>query len=114
VGEILWQIPHGGTPGYIQAHPDLQGVDVPTTGSPTKSSGLLVTSTLLFAGEGSRGEPVLRAYNKRTGDVVHEIQLPGGPTTGFPITYMADGQQHIVVAALDEENIAELVAFTVQ
>ena len=114
VGEILWQIPHGGTPGYIQAHPDLQGVDVPTTGSPTKSSGLLVTSTLLFAGEGSRGEPVLRAYNKRTGDVVHEIQLPGGPTTGFPITYMAGSQQYIVVAALDEENIAELVAFTVQ
>ena len=85
-----------------------------TTGSPTKGSGLLVTSTLLFAGEGSRGEPVLRAYNKRTGDVVHEIQLPGGPTTGFPITYMAGSQQYIVVAALDEENIAELVAFTVQ
>jgi len=27
---------------------------------------------------------------------------------------MANGQQHIVVAALDEENIAELVAFTVR
>jgi quinoprotein glucose dehydrogenase len=114
VGEILWQVPHGDTPRYIREHPDLQGVDVPTTGSPTQGSGLLVTSTLLFSGEGARGEPVLRAYDKRTGDVVHEVQLPGGPTTGFPITYMADDQQHIVVAALDEENIAELVAFTVQ
>ena len=113
-GEIIWQIPHGETPGYIQAHPDLQGVDIPKTGNLTQSSGLLVTSTLLFAGEGARGAPVLRAYDKRTGDIVHEIQLPGGPTTGFPITYMANGQQHIVVAALDEENIAELVAFTVQ
>ena len=73
-----------------------------------------MTSTLLFAGEGAQGEPVLRAYDKRTGDVVHEIQLPGGPTIGFPVTYMADGQQYIVVAALDEENIAEFVAFTVQ
>ena len=114
VGEILWQIPHGDTPGYIRNHPDLQGVDVPTTGSPTQGSGLLVTSTLLFSGEGARGEPVLRAYDKRTGGVIHEIQLPGGPTIGFPITYMAGGQQYIVVAALDEENIAELVAFTVQ
>ena len=113
-GEILWQIPHGDTPGYIQAHPDLQGVHVPTTGSPTQGSGLLVTSTLLFSGEGARGEPVLRAYDKLTGDVVHEIQLPGGPTIGFPITYMAGGQQYIVVAALDEENIAELVALTLQ
>ena len=114
VGEILWQVPHGDTPRYIREHPDLQGVDVPTTGSPTQGSGLLVTSTLLFSGEGARGEPVLRAYDKRTGDVVHEVQLPGGPTIGFPITYLAGGQQHIVVAALDEENIAELVAFTVQ
>jgi hypothetical protein len=27
---------------------------------------------------------------------------------------MSDGKQYIVVAALDEENVAELVAFTVQ
>ena len=45
-------------------------------------------------------------------EIVHELQLPGGPTIGFPITYMADGRQYLVVAALDEENIAELVAFT--
>tara|TARA_B100001123_G_scaffold422922_1_gene532454 strand:+ start:3842 stop:5908 length:2067 start_codon:yes stop_codon:yes gene_type:complete len=114
VGEILWQIPHGSTPDYIREHPDLQGINVPATGSPTQGSGLLVTSTLLFSGEGARGAPILRAYNKQTGDIVHEIQLPGGPTIGFPITYMMDSQQYIAVAALDADNIAELVAFTVQ
>ena len=113
-GEILWQVPHGDTPDFVRNHPDLQGVDVPTTGSPTLGSGLLVTSTLLFSGEGARGKPVLRAYDKLTGDVVGELQLPGGPTIGFPITYMSGGRQYIVVAALDEENVAELVAFTVQ
>ena len=71
---------------------------------------MLVTSELLFSGEGARGAPLLRAYDKVTGAVVYEIQL-AGPTTGFPITYMADGKQHIVVSALDEDNIAELVAF---
>ena len=73
-----------------------------------------MTSTLLFSGEGAGGEPVLRAYDKRTGEVVHEIPLPGGPTIGFPITYSVDGQQYIVVAALDEQSVAELVAFTIQ
>ena len=56
---------------------------------------------------------MLRAYDKMTGAVVHEIQLPGGPTIGFPITYLSGGSQYIVVAALDGENVAELVAFTV-
>ena len=110
-GEMLWQVPHGETPRYIQEHPDLQDVDVPRTGTQTQGSGLLVTSTLLFSGEGARGAPVLRAFDKQTGDVVHELELPGGPTTGFPITYMAGDQQYIVVAALDEERVAELVAF---
>ena len=113
-GEILWQVPLGDTPDFVLDHPDLQGVEVPTTGMPTRGSGLLVTSTLLFSGEGAGGKPVLRAYDKLTGDVVHEVQLPGGPTIGFPITYLSGGTQYIVVAALDGENIAELVAFTVQ
>ena len=108
-GEILWQVPHGETPRYIAEHPDLQGIDIPPTGTPTQGSGLLVTAQLLFSGEGARGAPLLRAYDKATGEVVHEIQL-AGPTTGFPITYMANGKQHIVVSALDEDNVAELVA----
>ena len=110
---MLWQIPHGETPDYIREHPDLQGVDVPRTGILTQSSGLLATATLLFAGEGQRGGPVLRAYDKRTGEAVQEIPL-AGPTTGFPITYRADGRQYLVVAALDEERIAELVAFSLR
>ena len=71
-----------------------------------------VAVAAVAAGEGQPGR--LGAYDKLTGDVVHEVQLPGGPTIGFPITYLAGGRQYIVVAALDGESIAELVALAIQ
>jgi hypothetical protein len=71
---------------------------------------LLVTSELLFGGEGGQ-TPVLRAWNKKTGAVVAEIQLPG-PTTGFPVTYMKGGRQYIAVAAR-VDGAVEIVALAV-
>jgi quinoprotein glucose dehydrogenase len=96
-GERLWKVPHGNTPETIKKNPKLQGVEIPNTGAQTRGTGLLVTSTLLFGGEGS-ANPVLRAWDKKTGAVVAEIQLPG-PTTGFPVTYTKAGRQYIAVAA---------------
>ena len=40
---------------------------------------------------------MFRAYDKATGAVVWETELPAG-TTGAPITYMHQGKQYIVVA----------------
>jgi quinoprotein glucose dehydrogenase len=96
-GERLWMVPHGNTPDTVKKNPKLQGVEIPNTGAPSRGTGLLVTSTLLFGGEGG-STPVLRAWNKATGAVVAEIQLPG-PTTGFPVTYTKAGRQYIAVAA---------------
>jgi quinoprotein glucose dehydrogenase len=95
-GERLWSVPHGNTPDNIKRNAKLQGVEIPNTGANTRGTGLLVTSTLLFGGEGGSA-PVLRAWDKKTGAVVAEIQLPG-PTTGFPVTYTKAGQQYIAVA----------------
>jgi quinoprotein glucose dehydrogenase len=95
-GDRLWMVPHGNTPESIAKHPRLQGVEIPNTGALTRGTGLLVTSTLLFGGEGGTS-PVLRAWDKKTGAVVAEIQLPG-PTTGFPVTYTKAGRQYIAVA----------------
>jgi quinoprotein glucose dehydrogenase len=110
-GELLWQVPLGDTPDNVRNHPALQGLELPVTGMPTRGTGLLVTATLLFSGQGARGASVLSAYDKRTGAVVHDIGLPGGGTTGFPITYEVDGRQYLVVAVVDEDFVAELVAF---
>ena len=110
-GERLWMVPHGNTPDPIKTNPKLQGVEIPNTGAPTNGTGLLVTSTLLFGGQGATA-PVLRAWDKKTGAVVAEIQLPG-PTTGFPVTYTKAGRQYIAVAARVGDAV-EIVALALQ
>ena len=110
-GERLWMVPHGNTPEPIKKNPKLQGVEIPNTGAQTQGTGLLVTSTLLFGGEGG-ATPVLRAWDKKTGAVVAEIQLPG-PTTGFPVTYTKAGRQYIAVAARVGDAV-EIVALALQ
>lgn len=109
-GDRLWMVPHGNTPDFIANHPMLQGVDLPNTGAPTKSTGVLATGSLLFAGEGG-GNPVLRAFDKFTGATIAEIELPG-PTTGFPITYSVNGTQFIAVAVRVAGSV-EIVALAI-
>ena len=76
-GEIAWQIANGDTPPAIKNNPALQGLNIPRTGSPSRA-GILVTKTLLFAGEGWGGQPVFRAYDKATGEIIWETQIPAG------------------------------------
>ncbi|MEO2199164.1 MAG: hypothetical protein ABGY72_24180, partial [bacterium] len=82
-------------------------------------TGPLLTKGLLFLGFRGRGdasdldfrpvadrdlaprafsrEPVLLAFDKATGETVHEVELAAAPT-GTPMTYLLDGKQYIVVA----------------
>jgi quinoprotein glucose dehydrogenase len=106
-GERLWMVPHGNTPDSIKRNAKMKGVEIPNTGAQTRGTGLLVTSTLLFGGEGG-GSAVFRAWDKKTGAVVAEIQLPG-PTTGFPVTYTKSGRQYIAVAVRVNDGV-EIVA----
>jgi glucose dehydrogenase len=53
---------------------------------------------------------MFRAYNKKSGDIVWEIELEAG-TSGPPISYLHDGEQYILVAIGDREYSPELVAF---
>ncbi len=109
--EHVWQIPNGGTPREVRNHPMLKGVDVGRTGTRGKA-GLLVTKTLLFAGEGWGGDPYFRALDKATGDIVWETRIPS-VQTGLPMTYMHEGKQYIVFSAGDQDTAVAgmLVAF---
>lgn len=107
-GDHLWMIPNGATPAAIADNPALAGIDLPRTGKATRA-GTLVTRTLLFAGEGWGGDPWLRAIDKATGEIVHEIELPG-TQNGHPITYEVDGRQFIVLSVGGRGQVPELVA----
>jgi glucose dehydrogenase len=110
-GEHRWMAVNGDTPDDIKNNPALAGVTIPPTGKASRAT-LLVTKTLLFAGEGYGGAPILRAYDKATGAVVAEIPLPGAASSK-PMTYMLDGKQYVVLA-VGRDTPAELVAFALQ
>ena len=107
-GDHLWWIPNADTPKEIAEHPKLKGVTLPRTGIPTRA-GLLLTKTLLFAGEGWGGSPVFRAHDKKTGNIIAEIKLPA-TQAGQPITYMHKGKQYIAMFVGDGKSPGELVA----
>ncbi len=111
-GEHLWMVPNGDTPEEVSNHPALAGIDIPNTGKTTRG-GILVTKSLLFVGVGAQliGEPILQAFDKRTGDRIAVIDLPA-IVTGVPMTYMLDGKQYIVVAVGAANHPGELVALT--
>jgi quinoprotein glucose dehydrogenase len=109
-GTITWQIANGDTPANIKNNPKLQGLNIPKTGSP-RLVGLMVTKTLLFAGDGTN--PLLHAYDKKTGEDIAQIPMPG-MQTGVPMTYVHQGRQFILVpvaATAATGSTAQLVAF---
>jgi len=120
-GEIVWQVPLGDGP---RDHPALAGLDLPPLGAyPTASLAAgwpLVTKTLLFVlqavpapGVTDRRGPavgVLRAFDKATGELIHEIDIDRGPGGG-PMTYMAGGKQYLVVPVGQRGQEHELVAY---
>jgi len=93
-GVIAWQVANGDTPAAVKSNPLLQGLNIPKTGT-NRNVGILVTKTLLFAGDGT--DPLFDAYDKETGQVIAQLPMPG-MQTGVPMTYMLQGRQFILVS----------------
>jgi glucose dehydrogenase len=100
-GTKVWMKPNGDGP---RDHPLLTNLHLPPLGNIGRPAPLL-TNTLLFLADSSNavmgragvaGPAKLRAFNKATGELLAQIDLPVG-ATGGPMTYMVDGRQYIVV-----------------
>ena len=94
-GDHAWMQAAADTPDAVRNHPMLTGVMLPRTGGFTRPV-VLVTKTLLFTGEGSGGAAIIRALDKRTGEVVWSMPLRGA-VTAQPMTYMHNGKQYLAV-----------------
>ena len=115
-GVHVWMKPNGDGPRF---HPLLKDLNLGPLGYPNRAAPL-VTKTLLFLGEGSNAVSgtasvdwawgkKFRAYDKATGDVIWEMELPSGTTAG-PMTYTLKGKQYIVVSIGARDHTPEYVA----
>ena len=93
-GEHEWMVPHG--EGIRQKIIDMGILDPGPVGSASRV-GPLLTKTLLFMAQSDGGRNLIRAYNKATGEIIHEEELPL-PPQGTPMTYSVAGKQYISIA----------------
>jgi quinoprotein glucose dehydrogenase len=112
-GEFVWVIPLGTTPASVSRNPALNGVTLPNTGGIGLQATLLVTKSLLIAGEGWGGSPIVRAYDKKTGAIVGEVRIPG-MMGSMPMTYMLNGKQYIAFTIGTPTEPAELIGLALE
>ena len=93
-GEHEWIVPHG--EGNRQQIIDMGILDPGPVGS-TSRTGPVLTKMLLFMAQSDGGRNLLRAFDKASGAVVHEAELPL-PPAGTPMTYMVGGKQYLSIA----------------
>ncbi len=93
-GEHEWMVPHG--EGIRQQIIDMGILDPGPVGGNSRT-GPVLTKTLLFVAQSDGPRNLLRAFDKASGEIVHEIELPL-PPTGTPMTYMANGKQYLSIA----------------
>ena len=116
-GEHVWMMPNADGP---RDHEAIRHLKLPPLGQPMHDR-VIVTPTLLLAAQGDVvGEAAtppfggpngrrFRAYDKKTGAVVWELELPAGATGGMA-AYMAQGKQYVVLPIGTRGQAPEIVA----
>lgn len=88
-GEILWKVPLG-------VYPELIEKGLPPTGTQNLGGPAATAGGLVFIG--ATRDKKFRAFDKDTGEVLWEFDLPAGGNA-TPSVYEVDGRQYIVIAA---------------
>ncbi|TWT60564.1 pyrroloquinoline quinone-dependent dehydrogenase [Rubinisphaera italica] len=88
-GEYLWRT-------VLGEYPELTERGIPQTGTESFGGTIVTAGGLVFIG-GTTDEK-FRAFDKSTGKMLWDYQLPAGGYAN-PSTYMIDGKQYVVIAA---------------
>jgi quinoprotein glucose dehydrogenase len=91
-GDYAWVVPNG---EGMRQRLIKQGIADPGPVGVMTFAFPLLTRSFLFVAL-SDGKNVLRALDKKTGVIVHEVELPSFPG-GAPMTYVANGKQYIAL-----------------
>jgi quinoprotein glucose dehydrogenase len=88
-GEIKWKVPLG-------EYPQLKARGIPPTGTENYGGPVVTAGGLIFIG--ATADETFRAFDKETGAILWQAQLPfGGNAT--PSIYMVNGRQFVVISA---------------
>ena len=93
-GDHAWMVPHG--EGRRQQIIDMGILDPGPVGNASRV-GPVLTKTLLFLAQRDGDRNLLRAFDKASGAIIHEAELPL-PPSGTPMTYMVDDKQYLSIA----------------
>ena len=96
-GDHLWQLPIGETPERVLDHPELQDMDIPTTGTGSNAAMLATKSAFIYGSEASDGTPMLYFVDKVSGEQIGGVEI-GETRVGYGMmTYMHEGRQYIIL-----------------
>ena len=88
-GELVWKVPLG-------EYEELTEQGIPVTGTQNLGGSIVTAGGLVFIA--ATADEKFRAFDKETGEILWEYQLPYGGHAS-PSTYELDGRQYIVIAA---------------
>ncbi|HEU5145425.1 MAG TPA: pyrroloquinoline quinone-dependent dehydrogenase [Chryseosolibacter sp.] len=108
-GEIVWRTPLG-------VYPELLEKGLPPTGTQNLGGPAVTAGGLVFIG--ATRDKKFRAFDKNTGEILWEHDLPGGGNA-TPSIYEVNGKQYVVIAAggggrVGSESSDAYVAFTLK
>ncbi len=88
-GEIVWQV-------VLGEHKELTARGIPPTGTQNMGSSVVTAGGLVFIG--ATQDEKFRAFDKNTGKILWEADLPAGGYAS-PCTYEVKGKQFVAIAA---------------
>jgi quinoprotein glucose dehydrogenase len=108
-GKILWKVPLG-------TYPELIAKGLPPTGTQNLGGPAATAGGLVFIG--ATRDKKFRAFDKDTGEILWEYELPGGGNA-TPAVYQVNGKEYIVIAAAGGGRVGSTtsdtyVAFTLK